>query len=72
MNNPQDKPDKTEDIHDKIDRGVRQAIYLALKRHALLGEEVAIWRDGKVVILPASEAILNHPEAQNEDKSSDK
>ncbi len=66
MNNPQDKPNKSEDIHDKIDRGVRQAIYKAIKRHALLGEEIAVWRDGKVLILPASQALEEYHKSQNQ------
>jgi len=41
-----------------IDAGLRQAVSNALKRHKLLGQSIAIWKDGKVVILPAKKIKL--------------
>lgn len=37
----------------KIDAGIRYAVAKAIERHKLLGESIAIWKDGKVVIVPA-------------------
>jgi len=42
----------------KIQEGLRKAITNALARHKLLGESIAIWKDGKVVIVPAQEIKL--------------
>lgn len=39
-------------LSSKITEGVKTAIAQALDRHRKLGEPIAIWRDGKVVILP--------------------
>ncbi len=32
-----------------------KAVHHAVKRHKLLGESIAVWRDGKVVILTGDE-----------------
>lgn len=41
-------------LSSKLNEGVKAAISQALERHRKLGESIAIWRDGKVVILPAN------------------
>jgi hypothetical protein len=40
-----------------FDQGIRDAV----RRHKLLGESIAVWRDGKVVIVPPEE-IPDFPE----------
>jgi hypothetical protein len=40
-------------LSNKINEGVKAAIAQALERHRKLGESIAVWRDGKVVILTA-------------------
>jgi len=42
----------------KIQQGLHKAVADALARHKLLGESIAIWKDGKVVIVPAHEIQL--------------
>ena len=42
-------------LSSKINEGVKVAIAQALERHRKLGESIAIWRDGKVVILTAEQ-----------------
>ena len=42
-------------IHQKIYGGARAAIAQALERHRKLGEAIAVWQDGKVIILPADQ-----------------
>lgn len=37
----------------RIDQGIRKGIADALARHKLLGEDIAVWKDGKVVTIPA-------------------
>lgn len=34
----------------RIDQGLRKGIADALARHKLLGESIAIWKDGKVIV----------------------
>ncbi len=43
-------PDK---LSTQIDKGVKQAIALAIERHRRLGESICIWQDGKVVTITA-------------------
>ncbi|MGB3268273.1 MAG: hypothetical protein WBA89_30495 [Microcoleus sp.] len=40
-------------LQKKIDAGVKAAIAAAIEKHRKLGESIAIWQDGKVVILTA-------------------
>ena len=40
-------------LHKKIDAGVKSAVAAAIERHRKLGESIAVWQDGKVVILTA-------------------
>jgi hypothetical protein len=49
-------------LSSKINEGVKAAIALALERHRKLGESVAIWRDGTVVVLPAAQIPPAQPE----------
>jgi hypothetical protein len=38
-----------------IIEGVKEAVARALERHKKLGESVAVWKDGKVVMLKPSQ-----------------
>lgn len=38
---------------------LRRAAQESLRRHKLLGQPIAIWRDGKAVVIPAEEIQLN-------------
>ncbi len=49
------KDDKT---LKKIDAGIRKAVTNAILRHQQLGQSIAIWKDGKVVVLPAKKIKL--------------
>ncbi|WP_404790414.1 hypothetical protein [Altericista sp. CCNU0014] len=40
-------------LHQKIAEGGKIAVAQAIARHRKLGEEIAVWQDGKVVILEA-------------------
>jgi hypothetical protein len=42
-------------FYQKIDQGVKTAVAQAIERHRRLGEAIAVWRDGRVVILQADE-----------------
>lgn len=45
--------------HGKEIEGIfRHAVREALLRHKKLGESIAVWRDGKVVILSPDEIVL--------------
>ena len=39
----------------KIISAVRKAVRAAVREHKLLGNSIAIWRDGKVVVIPPEE-----------------
>lgn len=45
-----------------IDRAARRAVREALRRHKLLGNPVAVWRDGRVVLVPPEEIVIEEEE----------
>ena len=45
-----------------IDRALQRAVRDAVRRHKLLGNPVAIWRDGKVVWIPPEQIVLKDDE----------
>jgi hypothetical protein len=45
-------------LHQKITEGGKVAVAVAFARHRKLGEAIAVWRDGKVVVLSADEIPL--------------
>jgi hypothetical protein len=47
-------------IHQKIAEGARVAVAEALERHRKLGESIAVWKDGKVVVLSADQIPLRN------------
>lgn len=53
-------------LSSKINEGVKVAISKAIERHRSLGESIAIWRDGKVVILTADQIPQIQSEYQRE------
>ncbi len=46
---------KTKNLFDKIDFGVRRGAARALAKHKKAGKSIAIWKDGKVVLVPPEE-----------------
>lgn len=56
MNNEVSIPDNLFTVHGKeVEAILYRAVHDALLRHKKLGQSVAVWRDGKVVILPPEE-----------------
>lgn len=55
MNNKQEKK-----LSETINEGVQKAVIKAVDRHRKLGESVAIWKDGKTVILSPQEIDENY------------
>ena len=51
-------------LSSKINAGVQTAIAKALERHRRLGESIAIWREGKVIVLSGDQI----PEIQSEEQ----
>lgn len=45
----------TESLLARIDAGVKEAIAEAVEAHRKAGRAIVVWRDGKVVTIPASE-----------------
>jgi ABC-type proline/glycine betaine transport system, ATPase component len=50
-----------------IERILRRAVKHALARHKRLGNSIATWKDGKVVIIPPEEIIIS-PELLESEK----
>lgn len=53
-------------LHQQIDAEVKAAVAQALERHRKLGEPIAIWQEGKVVVLSADEIPQIPQESQSE------
>jgi hypothetical protein len=53
----------------RIRRALRAGVRRALMRHKRLGESVAVWRDGQVVIVPPEQ--INIPDAESTNGSGD-
>lgn len=51
--------EEKDDLGMKIDKGIKVAVAEALERHRKLGESIAVWRDGKVVILRGEEITVD-------------
>lgn len=50
----------------EIDRRVTNAVRAALLDHKRTGDPIAIWRDGRVVIVPANQIELPQIESKSE------
>lgn len=83
MNEPQsNEVSKSEPVADPIDAffrqpelvlaAVRRGVQEALWRHKCRGESIVVWRDGKVVTIPASEIDVTDPQAEQWPAASDK
>lgn len=61
--------DRIEVRHQQIRAGVKVAIAQAIERHRKLGESIAIWKDGGVVVLTADQipVVSEPPEPPNTD-----
>ena len=70
--NDQDKVVLTNDYfaeHAKdIEAVFRRAVNHALLMHKRLGNPIAVWKDGKVVIIPPEEIVVSPEELLNPDK----
>lgn len=49
---------------DLADRAVRKAVREAVLRHKLLGNPIAVWRDGEVLWIPPEEIEVPPPEEE--------
>ena len=52
------KNKESEDFFAKIDYGVRCGAIDALKEHKRLGLPIHVWKNGKVVEIPADEIVI--------------
>lgn len=70
MNAHQDERNGKRDVADifgtpgLVEAAMRRGVRDALRRHKLLGESIAVSRDGKVVIVPPEEIVV--PELPDE------
>jgi hypothetical protein len=49
------------DLGTPIDRALRAGVRDALRRHKQLGQRVAVWQDGRVIILEPDQIPVNLP-----------
>jgi hypothetical protein len=47
--------EEIEALWEKIDRGAKEGVALALEEHYRMGRPIVVWRDGKVVTLQPEE-----------------
>ncbi len=52
-------------LSSQINEAVQAAVTRVIERHRKLGESIAIWRDGKVVILTADQIPQIQTEHEN-------
>ncbi|GEM_PF-1060718 len=45
--------------HEQMDKAISEAVQQALRHHKEIGNSIAVWRDGRVVIVPAEEIVLS-------------
>jgi archaellum biogenesis ATPase FlaH len=57
-------------LYDQITEAARDAIAQALERHRKLGESIAVWQDGKVVVLSADQIPLSQELIDKTDSTS--
>jgi hypothetical protein len=48
---------ESESLQERITAGGQWAIAQAIERHRKLGEAIAVWQDGKVVVLAADQIL---------------
>lgn len=54
----------------EIDDALALGVQAALRRHKLLGESIAVWQDGKAVILTADQIPDSPPEGERATENS--
>lgn len=52
-----------------IQHAMREAVQDAIRTHKLLGHEIVIWRDNRVVIVPPEQIDLNEAAPRSNGKS---
>lgn len=68
-----EEPMSEDDIRARrqtIREGVKEAVTQAIERHRRLGQSIAVWQDGKAVILEADQIPLLQPGSQVDQASS--
>ena len=53
------KTETTDPLLEVMENAVRAGVAAALKRHRLLGEKVAVWKDGRVQVVSVEELDLD-------------
>jgi hypothetical protein len=55
--------DKAKELDQRIDAGIKAGAALAIEEHRVAGRSIVVWRDGKVVLVPAEEIPPLKPES---------
>ena len=56
---------------EAVDKAVREAVRHALLMHKRLGNPIASWKDGRVVIIPAEEIEVEETAGDSEESRKD-
>jgi len=51
----------------EIDQAIQRGINEALRKHKAAGKPIVVWRDGKVVWVPADEIVIEEDDAGGSD-----
>jgi len=54
------------DFGKDVERALQRAVRQALLMHKRIGNPIAIWRDGKVVIIPPEEIVIPPDDSETE------
>jgi hypothetical protein len=55
----------------KAEMALKEAVADAIAKHKKLGYPIAVWRNGKVVSIPAHEIIIPSPDTRRTDENND-
>ena len=54
------------DFGKDVERALQRAVRQALLMHKRIGNPIAIWRDGRVVIIPPEEIVIPPDDSETE------
>lgn len=54
------------DFGNDIEKALQRAVRQALLMHKRIGNPVAVWRDGRVVIIPPEEIVIPPDDSETE------
>jgi len=59
IQHPDNKAPESDELAERVLTATRRAVRAAVREHKLLGNPVAAWRNGKVVLIPPEEIEID-------------